>query len=64
MINTNDPAADATVIRAGCRALGIPLDPAWLDAVAFNVRTIASQAALLIDPPLPDAIDPAPVFAA
>lgn len=64
MAEPTNPADEAATIRAGCRALGIPLDPAWHDAVAFNVRTIASQAELLLEPPLPDALDPAPVFAA
>ncbi len=64
MAEPTNPADAAAMIRAGCRALGIPLDPAWHDAVAFNVCAIASQAVLLLDPLLPDAIDPAPVFTA
>ena len=50
------------MIDAGCALLGVPLDPAWRDGVAFHLRTILGQAATLGDPG--DGQDPAPVFRA
>ncbi len=64
------PAAPApgpdlhALVRAGAAAMRLPVDPAWEENVAFHLRTILAQAATLSDPPLPDALDPAPVFRA
>ncbi len=52
----------AAFIESGCSLLGIPLDPAWQEAVAFNLRTILGQAATLLAEPIPDETDPAPEF--
>ena len=58
-------AADtADFIRSGARLMRLPIDPAWEEGVAFHLRTILSQAAVLTDPALPDALDPAPVYRA
>ncbi|WP_158743408.1 allophanate hydrolase [Acidisphaera sp. L21] len=51
-------------IRAGAALMRLPIDPAWEAGIAFNLRTILAQAATLTDPPLPDLLDPAPVFRA
>ena len=51
-------------IRAGAALLRLPIDPAWEDGVAFHLRTILAQGAALTDPPLPDRLDPAPVYRA
>jgi hypothetical protein len=58
--------ADATgaLVAASGQALGLPLDPAWLEAVAFNLRLILRHAALVDEFPLPDEAEPAPVFRA
>lgn len=54
-----DPEA---LIAALLPASGIPLDPAWYAAVAANLRVAAEIAANLQRFPLPDAVEPAPVF--
>ena len=51
-------------IRSGASLMRLSIDPAWEDGVAFHLRTILAQAASLTDPPLPDALDPAPVYRA
>jgi hypothetical protein len=58
-------AADpAGFIRHGAKLMRLPIDPAWEEGVGFHLRTILSQAAVLTDPPLPDLLDPAPVYRA
>ncbi len=56
------PPSHAAFIDSGCGLLGIPLDPAWRDSVAFNIRAIMGQAATLLAEPIPDETDPAPEF--
>lgn len=63
---TTADAAQVAPIQAlmagGTRALGIPLDPSWQAAVAFNLRLILSHAATVDGFSLPDDIEPAPIF--
>ena len=56
--------ADAldTLVTASARVLGLELDPAWHDGVAFNLRLILRHAALVDEFALPDDAEPAPVF--
>jgi hypothetical protein len=54
-----DPEA---IIAALLPATGIPMDPAWRAAVAQNLRVAGQIAAALQAFPLPDAVEPAPVF--
>jgi hypothetical protein len=54
-----DPEA---LIAALLPATGIPLDPAWRAAVAANLRVAATIAAKLQAFPLPDSVEPAPVY--
>ena len=49
-------------IQAGSALLGIPIDPAWQEGVAFHLRTILAQAATV--GMVADATDPAAVFRA
>ncbi|MBP0464438.1 DUF4089 domain-containing protein [Roseomonas sp. PWR1] len=56
-----DPDADA-LIDALLPSTGIPMDPAWRPAVAANLRVAAAIAKALRDFPLPDSVEPAPVF--
>ncbi len=56
----DDPVA--MFIQAGSALLNLPIDPAWRDGVAFNLRTILAQAASVGE--VADATDPAPVFRA
>jgi len=50
------------LMSAGAAALGIAIDPAWRDGVAFNLRLMLKLAAALEAFPLPDETEPAPVF--
>ena len=56
------PEDEAAWIETGCAMVGIPLDPAWMETIAFNVRVLAASVAFLNTPPIPDMADPAPVF--
>jgi len=49
-------------VAASAQALGLALDPAWDDGVAFNLRLILRHAALVDEFALPDDAEPAPVF--
>lgn len=50
------------LVAANAQALGLSLDPAWRGAVKFNLQLILRLAALIDEFPLPDDIEPAPVF--
>ena len=49
-------------VAASVQALGLTLDPAWHDSIAFNLRLILRHAALVDEFALPDDAEPAPVF--
>ncbi len=51
-------------IESGCALMGLSLDPAWRPGVIGNLRTLMAQGGLLLDDPLPDGLEPAPVFMA
>ena len=51
-------------VAAGCTLMGLQLDPAWRPGVIGNLRTLLSQSGLLLDDPLPDELEAAPVFVA
>ena len=53
--------ADAYV-EAAAALIGLPIDPAHRPGVVLNLERIAQMAALVMDFPLPDEIEPAPVF--
>lgn len=57
---TSEPLA--AFIQAGAALLGVPIDPAWQEGVAFHLRTILAQAAMV--GAVADVTDPAPVFRA
>ena len=54
--------AIASLVAASAQALGLTLDPAWHDGVAFNLRLILQIAARFDEFALPDETEPAPVF--
>jgi hypothetical protein len=54
--------AIASLVAASVQALGLTLDPAWHDGVAFNLRLILRLGALVDEFVLPDETEPAPVF--
>jgi Protein of unknown function (DUF4089) len=49
-------------VAASAQALGLALDPAWHDSIAYNLRLILRHAALVDEFALPNDTEPAPVF--
>jgi hypothetical protein len=49
-------------IAAGARALELKIDKAWLPMVRSHLEVALHHGALVASFPLPDEIDPAPVF--
>jgi allophanate hydrolase len=49
-------------VQSGCALLGLTLEPEWQAGVVGNLRVIMAQAGTLLEPPLPDDAEPAPVF--
>jgi len=58
------PADLDAYIDAGTAALGIPVRPEWRDAVRMNLALSFSLGRLVLEFPLPDEAEPAPVFRA
>ena len=58
-----DEDADA-IIDAMAPLLGLAIEPAWREAVATNLRVVANAARLVLEFPLEDELEPAPVFRA
>ena len=58
---TSRDSIDA-LVAASAQALGLTLDPAWHESIAFNLRLILRHAALVDEFALPDDAEPAPVF--
>jgi hypothetical protein len=59
-----DEAALDAMIDAGTAMLGIEMKPQWRQAVRMHLEISLGQAATLLEMPLPDHLDPAPVFRA
>jgi 1-carboxybiuret hydrolase subunit AtzG-like protein len=57
-----DPLDD--MVEAGAQALGIPLDMRWTAEVKAQLQVILRHGALVAEFPLPDELEPAPVFKA
>ena len=55
-------AAAARMADALAPVLGIAVEPEWRDAVVANLKATAAAARLVLDFPLPDELEPAPVF--
>jgi hypothetical protein len=51
-----------SLVAAGAKALGLPLDPAWRAGVKFNLALILRLAALVDEFPLAEDTEPGPVF--
>ena len=49
-------------VEAAAQLVGLSLDPAYLPGVILNVERIAQMAGLVMDFPLPDDTEPAPIF--
>lgn len=61
MPDPTPPDPDA-LLDALLPATGIPMEPAWRDAVLANLRVAGAIATALQRFPLPDTVEPAPVF--
>ena len=58
-----DPSFDADAyLDAAASLLDLSIDPAHRPGVLLNLRRIAEMAALVMEFPLPDEVEPAPVF--
>jgi hypothetical protein len=56
------PFDAAAYVDAAALLLGLPLDPAHRPGVILNLQRIAEMAAHVMAFPLPDDVEPAPVF--
>ncbi len=59
----NEAALDA-LIDAGTEALGIDMKPEWRQAVRMHLVISLGHAAAVLETPMADHLDPAPVFRA
>jgi hypothetical protein len=59
-----DEAALDALIDAGTAALGIRMMPEWRRAVRMHLEISLGHAATVLETPLSDHVDPAPVFRA
>ncbi len=59
----NEAALNA-LIDAGTAAIGIEMQPEWRSAVRMHLAISLSHARTLLEMPLDDHLDPAPVFRA
>jgi len=58
-----DQSFDAEAyVDAAAALIGLPIDPAHRPGVVVNIARIAQMAALVMEFPLPDEAEPAPVF--
>jgi hypothetical protein len=62
----NNPRSDqlAEFIDAAALLLGLPIEPAWTDAVKGHLELTLRLAASFAEFPLPDEAEPAAVFVA
>jgi hypothetical protein len=56
------PDALDALVTAAAQALALPIDPAWHGNIKFNLQLALTMAARVDEFPMPDTIDPAPVF--
>lgn len=56
--------AAAAIVDSMAPMLGIAVDPTWRDAVVTNLKATSHAARLVLDFPLDDELEPAPVFRA
>jgi Protein of unknown function (DUF4089) len=52
----------AVYVDAAAALIELPLDPAHRPGVILNMQRIADMAALVMSFPLPDDVEPAPIF--
>ncbi|BAQ48383.1 MULTISPECIES: DUF4089 domain-containing protein [Methylobacterium] len=59
-----DDVSAGAIVDAMVPLAGIPMAPEWRGTVITAVQATAAAAALLLDFPLDDTVEPAPVFRA
>jgi hypothetical protein len=59
-----DDEGAIAIMDAMAPLIGLSIDPDWRDAVAGNIKVVANAARLVLDFPLEDELEPAPVFRA
>ena len=59
---SNDSQDIAAYVDSAAEVIGLTLDPAHRPGVILNFGRIAEMAALVIEFPLPDDCEPAPVY--
>jgi len=57
-----DPTDIEAYVDATAQLIGLPLDPAHRPGVVLNLGRIAQMAALVMEFPLPEETEPAPVY--
>ena len=57
-----DPTDIEAYVDAAAQLVGLPLDPAHRPGVVLNLGRIAQMAALVMEFPLPEETEPAPVY--
>jgi 1-carboxybiuret hydrolase subunit AtzG-like protein len=57
-----DPVDIEAFVDAAARLVGLPLDPAHRPGVVLNFGRIAQMAELVMEFPLPEETEPAPVY--
>ena len=59
---TGQPFDPDAYVDAAAALIGLPIDPAHRPGVVVNLERIAQMAALVVEFPLPEDAEPAPVF--
>jgi hypothetical protein len=59
---TVEPLDIEAYVDAAAALVGLPIEPAHRPGIVLNLRRIADLAALVMEFPLPDDIEAAPVF--
>ena len=59
-----DPACLKLQVDAAIASAGLAIEPAWRAGIDAHFEAIAKAAALVMEFPLDDELDPAPVFSA
>jgi hypothetical protein len=58
----DQPFDTEAYVDAAAALIGLPIDPAYRPGVVVNLERIAQMGALVMEFPLPDEAEPAPVF--
>ena len=59
---TDQPFEPEVYVDAAAALIGLPIDPVHRPGVVVNLERLAQMAALVMEFPLPDEAEPAPVF--